>query len=149
MFAAIDVNIRWRHTLVGCRADGIQFTFSDRTPETFRPGALAYALPDEGTYIRVFYDRNLQAHETRQTNIMAHVLVHEITHILQGVSRHSESGIMKARWDRPTSAKWPGSRSSSPTTTYSRSTRPQGLQQQVPPRRGPSSGPCGPLAEYL
>jgi hypothetical protein len=26
------------------------------------------------------------------------VLVHEITHILQGVDRHSESGIMKAQW---------------------------------------------------
>jgi hypothetical protein len=30
--------------------------------------------------------------------VLAHVMVHEITHILQGVSRHSESGIMKARW---------------------------------------------------
>jgi hypothetical protein len=27
------------------------------------------------------------------------MLVHEITHILQGVSRHSDSGIMKARWE--------------------------------------------------
>ena len=31
--------------------------------------------------------------------VLAHVLVHEITHILQGLSRHSESGVMKARWD--------------------------------------------------
>jgi hypothetical protein len=27
------------------------------------------------------------------------VLTHEITHILQGVSRHSKSGVMKAHWD--------------------------------------------------
>jgi hypothetical protein len=27
-----------------------------------------------------------------------HVLVHEITHCLQGVNRHSETGVMKARW---------------------------------------------------
>ena len=27
------------------------------------------------------------------------MLVHEITHILQAVSRHSETGIMRARWD--------------------------------------------------
>jgi hypothetical protein len=31
---------------------------------------------------------------------LAHVLAHEITHILQGVSRHSESGVMKATWDQ-------------------------------------------------
>ena len=30
--------------------------------------------------------------------ILAHVLVHEITHILQGIDRHSESGVMKASW---------------------------------------------------
>jgi hypothetical protein len=29
---------------------------------------------------------------------MAHVIVHEITHILQGIDRHSNSGIMKALW---------------------------------------------------
>jgi len=27
------------------------------------------------------------------------VLVHEITHILQGVDRHSAQGVMKAQWD--------------------------------------------------
>jgi hypothetical protein len=26
------------------------------------------------------------------------VLVHEVSHILEGVSRHSDSGVMKARW---------------------------------------------------
>jgi hypothetical protein len=32
--------------------------------------------------------------------LLSHVLAHEIAHVLQGVSRHSESGILKARWDR-------------------------------------------------
>ena len=31
--------------------------------------------------------------------LLAHVLVHEITHTLQGVVRHSASGIVKAQWD--------------------------------------------------
>jgi hypothetical protein len=31
--------------------------------------------------------------------LLAHVLVHEITHILQRVSRHSASGVMKARYN--------------------------------------------------
>ena len=30
--------------------------------------------------------------------LLAHVLVHEIGHILQGIDRHSGSGVMKARW---------------------------------------------------
>jgi hypothetical protein len=30
--------------------------------------------------------------------LLAHVLVHEITHVLEGVSRHSETGLMKAHW---------------------------------------------------
>jgi hypothetical protein len=27
-------------------------------------------------------------------------MAHEITHMLQGVSRHSLTGVMKPRWDR-------------------------------------------------
>jgi len=30
--------------------------------------------------------------------VLAHVMVHEIAHVLQGVCRHSDSGIMKAEW---------------------------------------------------
>jgi hypothetical protein len=29
----------------------------------------------------------------------AHILVHEIAHMLQGVPRHSETGVMKANFD--------------------------------------------------
>ncbi len=32
------------------------------------------------------------------TELLAHVMAHEITHILEGVSRHSNSGIMRALW---------------------------------------------------
>jgi hypothetical protein len=31
--------------------------------------------------------------------LLAHVLVHEVTHILQGVPRHSDIGVMKAYWN--------------------------------------------------
>jgi hypothetical protein len=31
--------------------------------------------------------------------VLAYVLVHEITHIVEGIDRHSDSGIMKAKWD--------------------------------------------------
>ncbi len=29
---------------------------------------------------------------------LGHVLTHEITHVLQGVARHSQEGVMKAQW---------------------------------------------------
>jgi hypothetical protein len=44
----------------------------------------------------VFYDRIKQ--KPAPGELLAHVMVHEITHILQGISRHSDSGVMKANW---------------------------------------------------
>ena len=97
MFAEIGVQIVW-HPDRACPPDAIRITFSDRADRNFRSLALAYALPYEATHIQVFYDR-LRQHPTRlQPVLLAHVLVHEIAHILQGVSRHSASGIMMARW---------------------------------------------------
>jgi len=69
-----------------------------RVPEN----ALAYALPyaSSGTAIHVLMDRvadrlNPNFEEVR----LAHVLVHEITHVLEQIVRHSDDGIMKAHWD--------------------------------------------------
>jgi hypothetical protein len=58
-------------------------------------GVLGYAMPDR-RYIVIFYDRI----ETMQDpwNVLGHVMVHEITHIIQGVSRHSDTGLMKPHW---------------------------------------------------
>lgn len=103
MFARIGVKIDW-HT--SCqkkkpleRDTVIVVTFTDRAPIEDHSGALAFAYPFEGVHITVFLDR---VHRTVQSNLttalLAHVIVHEITHILEGTSRHSESGIMKARW---------------------------------------------------
>jgi hypothetical protein len=101
MFAAIGIRVRWRQGLGGCPSGGILISLADGTPARLMPGALAYALPYEGRHIRVFYDRSTQ-HNARNgiPVVLGHVLVHEITHILQGISRHSATGIMKARWDQ-------------------------------------------------
>ncbi|HLG97758.1 MAG TPA: hypothetical protein VKX49_15695 [Bryobacteraceae bacterium] len=58
--------------------------------------AIAYAMPFEGTHVRVFYDRI--AHMPNRSAVLAYVFVHELTHMLQGIARHSATGIMKARW---------------------------------------------------
>jgi hypothetical protein len=49
-------------------------------------------------HIEVFYDRIAQADPDLVPSLMAHVIVHEITHILQGIDRHSTGGIMQAVW---------------------------------------------------
>jgi len=48
----------------------------------------------------VFYDRVLQSDPNLVTRLLAYTLAHEITHILEGITRHSRHGIMKAHWDR-------------------------------------------------
>jgi hypothetical protein len=76
--------------------DAIAIEFTTHTPANFMPGALAYALPYEGVHIRIFWDRIGNGGSAFRT--LQYVLLHEITHILQGVARHSDEGIMKAHW---------------------------------------------------
>lgn len=70
------------------------------TPTDLAPSALAYALPYEGVNIEAFFDRVPGNNDAERAAVLGYVLVHEIAHILQGVARHSESGIMKAQWDK-------------------------------------------------
>ena len=101
MFLSIGVTIEWRLQGRHCPPLAIQISLSDRTPATMLPGALAYAVPGQGTQIRLFYDRISEYHEPKLVRcLLAHVLVHEITHILQGVCRHSDHGVMKAHWEQ-------------------------------------------------
>ena len=98
IFRGIGVRIDWRRTLA-CPGSGIVISLSYRTPAHLMPGALAYAKPYEGTHIVLFYDRIAEMYERSWTvTVLSHVLVHEVSHILEGVSRHSDSGVMKARW---------------------------------------------------
>jgi hypothetical protein len=68
-------------------------------PPSYHPGDLGYALVFEGTHISVFYDRIRQVSPSSEPFILAHVLAHDIVHLLQGVDRHSDRGLMKAHWD--------------------------------------------------
>ena len=102
IFAEIAVQIDWRRDTQVCvgRQDAIVISVSYATLETVSPRAWAYALPYEGIHITVFYDRVQRTMgDARAPLLLAYVLAHEIGHILQGVARHSETGIMKAAWD--------------------------------------------------
>jgi hypothetical protein len=101
-FKAIGVKTEWHDLGRDCPVgdEVIRIQLLTVSPEHYHPGAFAFAWPYEGVHIQVFGDRmeRLIGHHDLQY-VLAHVLVHEITHLLQGVNRHSSSGIMKAGWD--------------------------------------------------
>jgi hypothetical protein len=99
MFASIGVTTRWHGGWHMCPAGALQVWLDGDTPVKFFPGALAYARPYEGTQIHVFLDRVINEPNSEfRPILLAHVLAHEITHILEGVSSHSDTGLMKAHW---------------------------------------------------
>lgn len=102
ILAPAEVKMHWQGDVRVCDAPryGIVIELKLDTPPDFHPGAMAYALPYAdttyaGTTIVLFYDR-IQA--VRVPRLLAHVLAHEITHVLESTGDHSGTGIMKARW---------------------------------------------------
>ena len=84
------------------RESSILVEMCTNTPRHILPGALAFAVPDEGGHITVFYDRIKEAaqFEFWDVPLLAHVFVHEIAHILEGSEKHSNGGVMKATWSQ-------------------------------------------------
>jgi hypothetical protein len=104
MLASVGISVAWRLGTPNYhgRAEVIEAVLAERAAEDFRPGALAFASlgVQAGTRIEILYNRvQASGPAAAVPSILAHVLVHEITHVLEGVSRHSESGVMKAHWD--------------------------------------------------
>jgi hypothetical protein len=97
LFGGIGVKIRW-HGPRNCPTEAPYVTFSSNTPARVQPGALAYAMPYEGTHIVVFVDRVQLLAPYNRGCLLGYTLAHEITHIVEGIVRHSASGIMKAQW---------------------------------------------------
>src|SRR5215467_10357798 len=97
MFAEVGVTLEW-HDLKNCGVDSLIIELSSHTPESLLAGALGHADYEHGEIV-VFYDRVARRLPGKETVLLAHVLVHEIAHVLFGVSHHSEAGLMKARWE--------------------------------------------------
>jgi hypothetical protein len=103
IFADVGVKIDWRRGEPSrAQSEQQRVIVVEMAAETLRerkPDALAFALAYEGVHITVFYDRVRQMTAPVLTpTLLAHVLVHEITHVLEGSDQHSQSGVMKARW---------------------------------------------------
>jgi hypothetical protein len=101
MLAEAGIRMAWQtDRLEVCQAgNGIVVELIAPTPARLHPHALACAQAFEGTHIQVFYDRVQSAAPPRVTGrLLAHVLVHEIIHVLTKSDYHAESGVMKAHW---------------------------------------------------
>lgn len=94
MFDQIGVALVWRR-LERCSEElrPIVILLSLDTPRELFPKALAASYPFEGVHIRVFYDRVRTVTDSCPLPVLlAHVLAHEIGHILQRTNAHSASG---------------------------------------------------------
>lgn len=108
MFARIGVRIAWldgepRTADTFTSRVVIQVRFTEETPGEAHPRALAYASPfAERGNIVVLWDRIRYVADGWELEgpILAHVLAHEIGHVLKGTTGHSQTGVMKASWDR-------------------------------------------------
>ncbi len=83
-------------------AEVVEAVLVDQQDPEFRPGSLAFSAlgAKTGMRIEVFYNRvRASGPAILAPFILAHVLVHEITHVLEGVERHSDAGVMKASWN--------------------------------------------------
>jgi hypothetical protein len=104
MFAGVGARIEWRagqrsaSQLLREGAIAVRLTLD--TPAEFKTSVGAFATPSEGVHITVLYEHLAwsMAKPGLAPSLLAHVLVHEITHILEGIARHSTTGIMKPNW---------------------------------------------------
>jgi hypothetical protein len=93
------IALEW-HDARCCPPGAVRITLSKDPRRSDRPGAMAYTELGVNRHIVVFFDRVRDTVGPKSVNrLLAYVLVHEITHLLQGVARHSATGVMKARWD--------------------------------------------------
>jgi hypothetical protein len=107
MFARAGVRIQWRRERLNLdqqpyRASSpIVVDITSHASASPRPDALAFAQVYEGVHIKVFWDRvkeSANCNPPLSHKLLANVMVHEITHVLQGINGHSGEGIMKAQW---------------------------------------------------
>jgi hypothetical protein len=80
----------------------IEVQIHAKAPASLRSGAMAHAAPysASGTRIHIFCDRvRTTLSDGGSGMALGYVLAHELGHVLQGVGRHSEAGVMKARWE--------------------------------------------------
>lgn len=98
IFASIGVKVRWMTPATCDRSTGtVTVEFSYRRP--MHRGTLGYATPYAGRRVVLMGDNLHDRRSYVASSRLAYTLVHEIAHVVQGIARHSETGIMKANWE--------------------------------------------------
>jgi hypothetical protein len=100
MYARIGVTLVW-HDTKHCPDGALRISFFHGNAARYPSEQLGYALPYEGSQIVIFWERiAATASKGDAAQLLAHVMAHEIGHVLEATSRHSASGLMKAHWDK-------------------------------------------------
>jgi hypothetical protein len=111
MFAAIGLKTEWRGDKPNCarhpemcsapNGEPIRMILRSETAQGSIREEMGFAQPGTGM-VTIWYGQIEPLSRTWPgllPVLLAHVLVHEVTHILQGVPRHSDIGVMKAYWN--------------------------------------------------
>ena len=97
IFAEIGIALKWGacEQIDESSQTPIVVQLVSGTKEGLMSGVLGSAMPYR-RHIIIFFDRI----ETMQdpSTVLGHVMAHEITHIIQGFPRHSDTGLMKPHW---------------------------------------------------
>jgi hypothetical protein len=94
------VRLRWDTRCKQCET--IEIRIDTTAPSSVGKETLAYALPyakGREKCIHIFRDRIYNPPWVRAEVVLAYVITHEIVHMLDQLDRHSDIGVMKARWD--------------------------------------------------
>jgi len=109
LLAPTSVRLIWHNTPFGGSnsANALAMTFmvtapaSHRTPKNEHALAAAWPYASGRQQILVFNDRVasfIAPYGRRSGLVVGHILAHEIGHLLEGIVRHSDSGLMRAKW---------------------------------------------------
>ena len=103
IFNKIGVRLIWHAGELPAGQGAIGICIVEHAPKSASPKALASAQLSGSSRSEItIYEDRVQSllDEGRGLAAVApgYVLAHELAHVMQGVARHSESGILKARW---------------------------------------------------
>jgi hypothetical protein len=99
MFQAIGVSLEWAKVRPAVRHGVVIEVRFTSTTGPHPPAAIAFSTPfDADPVITVLYDRIDAIRPVFRARLLAHVLAHEIGHVLMRMDIHSAEGVMKAHW---------------------------------------------------
>jgi hypothetical protein len=110
IYSEIGVGVIWRSAVSappGCSKKPLHrqivVNLAADTPRGVGDGVFAYSNPYAAvgpcvTLLANRFEYGLFTNPTTTGVLVGHALAHEIGHVLEGISRHSETGLMKERW---------------------------------------------------